>query len=147
MMRAAPRAAVDVLPCAESPREKLAIGRFMSSQFFAGQRPDIRERISEANARCPNAEFYAFTDRSRPQLVGAAMLMETEAAVGIYNVCVTAQLRGRGWGTSIVRALAAECGRRAKPAVLQCEFALEPWYTRFGFETSGCLNIWSPIPR
>lgn len=135
------------LQSAQNPRERLSIARFMTMQFFSSLRSEVRERIAEANARSVGAEFYSFCDQHKDNLVGAAMLFETEAAVGLYNVCVAGALRGRGWGSSIVTRLRDEAGSRGKPLVLQCDPALTSWYGRLGLEYSGSLNVWSPSGR
>lgn len=127
----------------EGSRERMLLGRFMASQFFAGHRPDLRERIAEANARAGGLEFFGFHQPTDHKLVGAATLHDVGGAVGIYNVCVSAANRHRGLGSTIVERLLAEIGRRGKSAVLQCDASLVSWYRQFGFHESGILRVWS----
>lgn len=127
----------------EGNRERMLLGRFMASQFFAGHRPDLRERIAEANARAAGLEFYGFHHEADHNLVGAATLHDAGGVVGIYNVCVAAASRHRGLGSTIVERLIGEAGRRGKSAVLQCDGSLVGWYQQFGFCESGILRVWS----
>jgi ribosomal protein S18 acetylase RimI-like enzyme len=143
LMRAdAPAAGPELEPIG-GHRERMLLARFMASQFFAGHKPDLRERIAEANARASALEFFGFHDEPDRKLVGAATLHDAEGAVGIYNVCVAAANRHRGLGSLIVQRLLGEIGRRRKLAVLQCDASLVRWYRQFGFCESGILRVWS----
>lgn len=127
----------------EGSRERMLLGRFMASQFFGGHRPDLRERIAEANARASGLEFFGFNGQNDHKLVGAATLHDIGGVVGIYNVCVAGPNRHRGLGSTIVERLLGEIGRRGKSAVLQCDASLVSWYRQFGFCESGILRVWS----
>ncbi|CAN5531420.1 hypothetical protein BH11ARM1_BH11ARM1_12580 [soil metagenome] len=120
-------------------REDLA--RFMTDQFFHRQTSSFRRRLGSATARATNLELLAF--RQGGAIEAGAMLSETEEMLGIYNVCVTPEKRGMGFGTTLIQALLQRAESRGKPATLQCEALMQDWYERHGFRATGYVEVFS----
>lgn len=131
---------------AETPGERMQLARFMADQFFSGHRSDTRERIAESTARAEGVSIYGFHAESGPardDLVGAAMLTHHTSMAGLFNVCVEKSLRGRGWGSAIVRHMLNEAAIRGVATTLQCDLSLEVWYERLGFHAVDTVTVWT----
>jgi len=127
------------LRAADSHRLRQAISAFMTEQFFSCQSGSFRRRVAEATSLATSLELYGIVERGK--LVGAVMLCEQAETMGIYNLCVAAAQRNRGWGQEIVHAVQRRALQMGKPLVLQCEAALEEWYAKQGFEPSGFVDV------
>lgn len=127
-----------------APQDRLSVACFMVDQFFAQRSKEFRAAIAGATAAAPGVELYRAGDKSRH--LAAVMLSETPGMVGGYNLCVAPASRGRGIGSSLVRWLIAEAGRRGLSATVQCEPHLESWYQSLGFERTGWLNVYQ-LPK
>jgi predicted N-acetyltransferase YhbS len=68
------------------------------------------------------------------------MLVEDGSSVGLFNLCVRPELRRKGLGAKLVRAVQAAASATGKPVVLQCEPDLAPWYKTLGFEPVGTVE-------
>ena len=126
------------------PDERRSIAAFMSKQFFWSMPSEAREGIAAATAASPHT-IWAVGPAERPE--GAVMLVETPGAVGLFNLCVRPELRGKGLGTSLVRAVQTAATASGRPVVLQCAQDLVAWYTRLGFERVGKVDAYTISPE
>jgi len=134
---AEPRA--DAIVEARTFDERLTIGRFMAGQFFGRQTSALRESIAIATARAPTRLFALGAGK----LKGAAMAMRSGKVLGIYNLCVDAFYRERGYGSDLLAQIVlAAANERVTPA-LQCEPSLEPWYAKRDFQSLGTITVMS----
>jgi GNAT superfamily N-acetyltransferase len=129
-------------PC--TPELRLPVACFMVDQFFAQRSYEFRVAIAKATALAPGVELFYAGDPSR--FVSAVMLSDSDEMLGCYNLCVAPASRGRGIGSSMVRWVVSEAGKRGKPVTMQCEPHLEGWYNSLGFERCGWLNVYQ-LPK
>lgn len=127
---------------ASADRDRLAM--FMADRFFGRYREAMRAGIARSTSEAQSLRLFATPDLDRP--VGAVLLTETEGALGLYNLCVRPEERGRGLGAEIVRWVLAAAHARGERVTLQCDDRLAGWYRRFGFATVGRLVVFS-APR
>lgn len=120
--------------------ERRKVAGFMAQQFFWRMPREARDAIAAATAASPHA-IWSVGDPGAPE--AAVMLVEDGAAVGLFNLCVRPELRRKGLGASVVRAVQAAAASAGKPVVLQCEPELEPWYGALGFETVGTVEAFT----
>jgi ribosomal protein S18 acetylase RimI-like enzyme len=126
---------------ADTRRARDSVASFMAEQFFFTQKGSFRRRVTEATAGATHLKLLSFAERSK--IVGAVMLCETKTTIGVYNLCVAASLRNRGWGSEIVRSAKHLASKAGNPLVLQCDANLEGWYRSLGFETAGVVEVYS----
>lgn len=131
-----PLQAADLL----EPRRRIA--RFMMVQFFSRHPGWIRDRVCEATAAAQGLDLYA-TQQGR-ELIGAVMLRPNPQSIGLYNLCVAAMERGRGFGSEIVKMVQRHATVSQLPVILQCNQELEPWYERLGFQQVGSVDVFAP---
>lgn len=129
------------LEFAANARHRERIAAFMTEQFFSKQSSSFRRLVIEGTSLACGLQLAAVVDRSRT--IGSVMLCETAETLGIYNLCVAAGMRNRGFGKQIVRALKLLSLERGKPLVLQCDTALVSWYRDQLFESVGFVEVYS----
>jgi len=129
---------------AVTPNERARVARFMVDQFFSRQAQTFRRRVAETT--CAAVELPLYTVEDRGKIVGAVMLSESSSVLGIYNLCVASGFRGRGWGTELVQGVINMGAKKDRPVVLQCEAALQPWYSNRTFTPIGPVLIHS-LPK
>lgn len=123
---------------ATGPEDRQAVAAFMAAQFFWRSPEASRTAIAGSTERS-GLDLWGLwrTDG----LAAAAMTVQTDDALGLYNLCVRDDLRRRGIGESLV--VAVKSLSMGRPVVLQCEPALAPWYERQGFATFSFLDAFS----
>lgn len=125
---------------AESNRDRDRVAQFIVRQFFGRQERSARTAVCEATARSPHT-LLAWPEPKEPR--AATMIVRSPGALGIYNLCVEADLRRRGYGARVV----GECGSIAacegRVVCLQCEPGLEPWYRKMGFGWVGVVEVFA----
>lgn len=119
---------------AVQPADRLLVTRFMAEQFFWRAGQGLREQIAQATAATTHRLYWAGT-RHSPSV--AVMLVESEGAIGLYNLCVRPEDRGAGWGSEAVRFAQRLAAARSSALCLQCDSALKEWYSRHGFDPVG----------
>ena len=128
--------------------ERLETADFMVREFFGRSESASRDAIRSATAAAPELELYEVRDCGTR--VAAAMLSRSEGLVGLYNLCVRFDMRGKGWGSTIVRSILALAGAEGLSVSLQCDPSLEVWYERLGFHAVGSVDVYvldrSPQP-
>lgn len=129
---------------AERPSDRDGIAAFMADQFFGRYRAAMRTGIARSTAEARSLRLFATPDLARPS--AAVLLTETGGALGLYNLCVRPEERGRGLGAEVVRWVLAAAHARGECVTLQCDDRLAGWYRRFGFATVGRLVVFS-APR
>lgn len=127
----------DAIVEARSFDHRLAIGRFMAGQFFGRQTSALRESIAISTARASTRLFAL----GGGKLKGAAMAMRSGNVLGIYNLCVDAFYRERGYGSDLLAQLVLAAANERITPVLQCEPSLEPWYAKRDFAPQGTILV------
>jgi GNAT superfamily N-acetyltransferase len=127
---------------AETPADRIEVASFMTDQFMIQGRPEMRQLIISATSRSP-LDLYRL--RGHHGLLGAVMLSETDQCLGLYNLCVDQQLRGKGTGSKIVSWVQQKSLELGKPIVLQCSPELKGFYRSCGFRVSGSMQCWGRL--
>jgi GNAT superfamily N-acetyltransferase len=124
---------------AEGAAERLAVTTFMAQQFFSVQPAAIRDvvALSTAHSGIPLASANL-----EGRVVGAVMKNSGPHELGIYNLCVSPNFRGKGIGTQMMEDLIVQAGEAGQTAALQCDRRLASWYERLGLETVGVVDVW-----
>jgi hypothetical protein len=117
--------------------ERRLVASFMARQFFWKMQKEVREAIAASTAASSHTVWVVGPARD-PE--AAVMLVEQPASVGLFNLCVRPELRRKGLGAGLVRAVQAAASASGLPVVLQCEPGLETWYKGLGFETVGTVE-------
>lgn len=117
--------------------ERLAVCRFMARQFFPRQTSSLREAVALATAKSP----VDLVRNHGGQIASAAMLSKTPGFIGVYNLCVEASQRDKGWGSELLAAIMNLAAADGCKVTLQCEPSLEPWYLRRGFVSVGAIFV------
>ncbi len=120
--------------------ERRQVASFMAKQFFWRMPREAREAIAASTAASGHS-IWAVGEPEDPD--AAVMLVEQPRAVGLFNLCVRPEIRQKGLGTELVRAVQAAAGNLSKHVVLQCEPELAPWYERLGFEAVGTVEAFT----
>lgn len=118
---------------------RLEVTRFMTRQFFSRTSSAVRDAVALATARA-EVELVEVGERS---IEAAAMVSISESAVGIYNVCVEASLRGRGIAVGMMEAILRENEGRRPTVALQCEARLVDWYRKWAFDVVGEIHMFA----
>lgn len=129
---------------AACPNERARVARFMVEQFFGRQPNLFRRRV--ADTTCAASELPLYTIEERGRILAAVMLSDEGNVVGMYNLCVSASLRGKGWGSELVHSVLNLAAARGKAVVLQCEPGLQSWYSNLTFSAIGDVAIHS-LPK
>ena len=112
----------------------------MAEQFFWRLPTDAREAIATATAASRH-RILKLGEAQEPE--AAVMLVPAAGSIGLYNLCVRPELRGRGTGKSIVETIMSGSAQNGTKIVLQCEGTLAPWYQILGFETVGWVRAYT----
>lgn len=136
----APSTAPTGIRLVTTQQDRRDVARFMAQQFFWRMPREARDAIAAATAASPHT-IWSVGEPAHPE--AAVMLVEDGAAVGLFNLCVRQELRRRGLGAAVVRAVQAAAASKGQPVVLQCEPELEPWYRKLGFETVGTVEAFT----
>lgn len=118
---------------------RLAVTRFMASQFFGWMSRDARESIALATALSRHT-VLCVGPVENPQ--GAVMLVEFGGVLGLYNLCVKENERGHSIGSNIVRAVQSIASKNSSPVGILCESALVSWYQCQRFERVGSIDVY-----
>lgn len=121
-----------------SAEDRDAAAGFMMREFFGRSDGPSRDAVRQATAAAEELELHRFDEAG--ETVAAAMLSRSEGMVGLYNLCVRKDRRGRGWGREVVRWVRASA-EDAEWITLQCDSSLESWYTGLGFRTIGSVEV------
>jgi ribosomal protein S18 acetylase RimI-like enzyme len=108
---------------------------FLANQFFSTAGDSFCEGISSMTALADQCELLRLPGRVGPS--AGAMLCQTGAVLGLYNISVAPEIRGKGLGANLVRSLVGIAASRKCTATLQCNDSLVPWYERLGFRKYG----------
>jgi predicted N-acetyltransferase YhbS len=65
------------------------------------------------------------------------MVVESEGVLGLYNLAVRPDVRSRGLGAALVRAVQGLAVQAGVPLVLQSALNLQTWYEGLGFRPVG----------
>jgi hypothetical protein len=118
---------------------RLEVARYMADQFFFRQKASVREVIAKATAHS-GLELLRIVHKGSP--VGAVMIAQIAGLLGVYNLCIEADLRGRGFGSEAMKGMLALSARRGCDVVLQCDVSLVPWYSSLGFREAGSVDVY-----
>ena len=122
------------------PEERRHVAEFMASQFFWRLPDEARAAIAAATAasRCSLQSIGPAEDP-----VATVMLVQQPATLGLYNLCVKPDLRGKGVGRSVVRSIQHGASLSGRTVVLQCDRLLAPWYAQLEFQEAGDMCAFS----
>lgn len=130
---------VHLYPCTH-PAERLEIAVFMVEQFFWRQSSAMRQAILDATIASGH-EIYRVGHGD--SIEAAVMASRLPDSLGLYNLCVRRNLRGRGLGGRVVKAIQALAADANLPVVLQCEATLEDWYAHHGMKIVGIVESYA----
>jgi predicted N-acetyltransferase YhbS len=102
--------------------------------------PEARQGIAAATAASPHT-IWVVGDGRDP--TAAVMLVEQPEAVGLFNLCVAPESRGKGLGADLVRAVQSAASRTGRTVVLQCDDELAGWYSNLDFERVGSIGAFT----
>lgn len=125
--------------CLVEPQRRPEVGEFMVETIHRMRPGDTREAIIRSIVHSPH-EIWAY--EANGCLLGAALLSESEHAVGLYNLCVLPEARQNGIGTEMVNHCLQAAYTRKKPLVLQANAQNGRWYERMGLKNSGKLEAY-----
>ena len=125
------------------PAERLEIAVFMVEQFFWRQSSAMRQAILDATISSCHEIYRVGSGNSIEAAVMAARLPDS---LGLYNLCVRRNLRGRGIGGQVVGAIQSMAATANVPVVLQCDATLERWYEQHGMKNVGIIESYA-LPR
>ena len=131
---------VDVVQ-AKTIGERHTTVEFMSEQFFSKSSRAVRDQMIASTAL--SRETDLFFVRSGRDLVAACMLSRSDSCLGLYNLCVRSSHRLRGLGATLLRFAADMAKREGRVFTLQCLDEIVPFYTRFGLESIGSIQVMS----
>jgi hypothetical protein len=120
--------------------DRRLVSSFMARQFFWRMPREARETIAASTAASSHT-VWCVGPASDPD--AAVMLVEQPASVGLFNLCVRQELRRKGLGSGLVKAVQAAASNLGRPVVLQCEPELATWYKGLGFETVGTVEAFT----
>jgi ribosomal protein S18 acetylase RimI-like enzyme len=122
------------------PSQRLDLAFRLARLFFSDRSFSLEIAGLTAISKC---ELYSSKDGHC-----GCMVHEVADTLGLYNIAVAPDMRGRGIGSDLVRTLIAEAQLRKKTAVLQCHDSLVEWYERLGFRNYGQVHLLrsKPIP-
>jgi predicted N-acetyltransferase YhbS len=133
------------LKVASQPKERLAVARFMTRQFFANANRETSDRICAVTSGPNDLELAAFQGGWPSRIEAAVMLSPSDGVLGLYNLCVEAKLRRQGRGEQIVRKVVQMAASDHRVCALQCDPRLEAWYAKLGFIRVGTMGAWVPL--
>ena len=108
---------------------------FLASQFFSTASPSFCDGIASMTAYAEQCELLRLTGKAG--VLAGAMICQTGAILGLYNITVAPESRHVGLGSELVRTLVGIAASRKCTATLQCQESLVPWYERLGFRKYG----------
>ncbi len=137
-----PRRAEDgiSLRLAAGMAERRSIAIFMANQFFGRHSANFKRRVAEATSGAADLNLYGVYQRF--DLIAAAMLVEDENVLGLFNLCVRPSMRNRGWGAKVVSETQRLAYEKGKFVSLQCDETLTSWYEGQGFETCEWVDVY-----
>jgi hypothetical protein len=121
-----------------SAHERRDVASWMTGFFFRSLDPSTQAAIAGAIAA---SSHLLVKCSSSGEMIAAAMVVESEETVGLYNLCVAKSHRGRSWGKRVVSWIAEQALHQQKHLVLQCAHGLVPWYMLQGFESAGRITM------
>ena len=104
---------------------------FLARQFFSSANSDFCAGIASLTSAAKQCELLLLPGRSGPS--AGAMISQVGETLGLYNISVAPEARGKGLGSELVRSLVGIAASRKCTATLQCHDSLVPWYERLGF--------------
>jgi hypothetical protein len=121
-----------------SAHERRDVASWMTGFFFRSLDPSTQAAIARAMA----ASVHHLVKCSfMGTMIAAAMVVEDEESLGLYNLCVAESHRGQSWGKRVVSWIGQQARYQQKHLVLQCADGLVPWYMLQGFESAGRITL------
>lgn len=142
VMAAEPTAPPGGMPLdkADTPEARLAVAGFMVGQFPSSHPEWVREEVRQATAAAQGLDLYSLSENGA--MIAAMMLRRNGSCIGLYNLCVKAEERGRGYGRLLVAMARRHASSLRVPLVLQCDRSLAAWYEGLGFVKSGRIEVY-----
>lgn len=127
---------IDLVEAVSNRRE---VAEYMADQFFTRRGSDIATGVAEATA---NSDLGLFEIRLAQDRIGVVMLCETPSTIGIYNLVVAPNLRGKGYGAMALKEIRTKGQNAGLAVTLQCEKSLVQWYMDNHFARFGELFVY-----
>lgn len=125
---------------AEDYEARVEVARFMISQFPSSYPDWIRDEVRDATASAEGLDLYCL--REEGGIVAAMMLRRNDSCIGLYNLCVKAEERRRGYGKLLVTMAKRYASNLRVPLILQCDRSLVSWYQDCGFVKTGKIEVY-----
>jgi ribosomal protein S18 acetylase RimI-like enzyme len=119
--------------------EEVAEFEEVSVRGFGGEGSSVEPGTFHPPSILADERMTMLTGRVAGNAVSAAMSYRTDTAVGIYGVATVESARGRGYASTLTRALIDS----ALPTSLSPSPEAERLYRRLGFEEVGELRQWT----
>lgn len=129
---------------AETEHSREVVAKFMMSQFPSSYPEWIRDEVCKATSAAEGLDLYSMKEEN--EIIAAMMLRRNESCVGLYNLCVRAEQRGRGIGRLLVTMAKRYASNLRVPLILQCDRSLISWYQSSGFVKTGKIEVYL-LPR
>lgn len=133
------------LTLAERPESRQRIAQFMIDLFFESSGSSFRQVVRNATMAADELAILSLDHKGKSE--GAVLLARTTGILGVFNLCVRSEVRGRGLGSQILSACSDIAQQENRRLVLQCDSKLIPFYQANGFLQVGWLRAWVPIPE
>jgi len=142
VMSAAPVVPPGGLPLdkAESIEDRNEVAQFMISQFTSSYPDWIKSEVCDATTHAEGLDLYSL--RENDEIIAAMMLRRNESCIGLYNLCVKAEERRRGYGKLLVAMARRHASNLRVPLILQCDRSLISWYQDIGFVKTGKIEVY-----
>ena len=125
---------------AETETQRETVARFMLSQFSSAYPEWIIDEVMRATTTAEGLDLYTLVEES--EVVAAMMLRRNDSCIGLYNLCVRHNQRGRGYGKMLVQMTRRFASTFRQPVVLQCDRSLVGWYQNAGFVKAGKIEVY-----
>jgi|GEM_PF-3103182 len=125
-----------------NPIDVLAAANLMIETFF--QRYGLAEQGAIRNAIC-NSGIPAVGQLTDGAVVSTALMHYNAETIGVYNLCVGASKRNKGFGRDLVRRIRVAASEN--PVILQCDYNLGAWYQSLGFSEVSSLTVYTIDPK
>jgi ribosomal protein S18 acetylase RimI-like enzyme len=129
----------ELFKCVEA-WDRLAVAEFMVDQFFWRQTLAMRRFILDATVASCHDHYRIGEPRS---IQSAVMTSSQPDSLGLYNLCVRRNLRGKGIGRQVLRSIQGLAGHLNVPLVLQCDNSLQSWYEKMSFKKTGIVESYA----
>jgi ribosomal protein S18 acetylase RimI-like enzyme len=120
---------------------RLRTMEFIAAEFLPGNQRPTQHWMVEATAKARELELFNLMVEGN--WIGGFMLAEFGDGIGLYNLCIKARYRRRGYGRSAMNFFLGRAKEREKHAILQSDPTLSNWYDQLGLIKLGRMQTYS----